>query len=226
MHIVTGGAGFIGSNLVHALNEHGYKDLTDARKFVNRRDCTISDYLDVTEFEALMASGRHVPELAGVFHQGACSDTTATNGREMMMSNFSFSKRLLEWTLRRGVPFVHASSAAVYGGNHDTVESPEHEQPLNQLLRELMTMVVVDKGDRAEDLLAFLPPPLNQLLADHVANELGPVLVAAFLDQFLHLIVQGLLDGQAESNQLGHGPVLRKGLSSRRPSTRGRYRQG
>ncbi|MGQ9651810.1 MAG: ADP-glyceromanno-heptose 6-epimerase [Phycisphaerae bacterium] len=137
MHIVTGGAGFIGSNLVHALNEHGHKDvlvvddLTDGSKFANLRDCSIADYLDVLEFRAILEADRDLPSIEGVFHQGACADTTVTDGRAMLEANFTFSKRLLEWTLRRKSPFVYASSAAVYGNNHDTAESPEHEHPLN-----------------------------------------------------------------------------------------------
>jgi ADP-L-glycero-D-manno-heptose 6-epimerase len=137
MYIVTGGAGFIGSNIVHSLNEQGYRDilvvddLTDGRKCVNLRDCTIADYLDIAEFKSLLAAESDLPRLEGVFHQGACADTTIENGREMLATNFSFSKRLLEWTLRRQVPFVYASSAAVYGTNRNTIEAPENERPLN-----------------------------------------------------------------------------------------------
>jgi ADP-L-glycero-D-manno-heptose 6-epimerase len=137
MYMVTGGAGFIGSNIVHALNEQGHRDilvvddLTDGRKFANLRDCAIADYLDIAEFERLLASDASLASLAGVFHQGACSDTTVTDGREMLLSNFSFSKRLLNWTLRRQVPFVYASSAAVYGGNRETEEVSDYELPLN-----------------------------------------------------------------------------------------------
>ena len=134
MIIVTGAAGFIGSNLVHALNRRGETDivavdnLTRADKFRNLVDCEIADYVDKRDLLEML------PRLAGVraiFHQGACSDTMETDGRYMMENNFRYSLALLEHAGVRRIPFVYASSAAVYGGSKRFVEQREFEQPLN-----------------------------------------------------------------------------------------------
>ncbi len=134
MIIVTGGAGFIGSNLVHALVARGYEvavvdDLTDGRKFRNIVDSAISDYWDKEQFYAGLSGMRVLPEC--VFHLGACSDTMEWDGREMMNTNFECSKVLLEFCLSHRIPFIYASSASVYGGGDEFLESPDCERPLN-----------------------------------------------------------------------------------------------
>ncbi|KAF0284030.1 ADP-glyceromanno-heptose 6-epimerase [Spiribacter roseus] len=136
MVVVTGGAGFIGSNLVHGLNERGrddivvVDDLTDGRKFLNIRDAGLADYLDQDEFlDWLAESGDH--RVDAVFHLGACSDTTEWDGRYMMENNFEYSKQALNLCLLYNVPFIYASSAAVYGGDTDFREQIGCERPLN-----------------------------------------------------------------------------------------------
>lgn len=138
MIVVTGGAGFIGSNLVHALNRDGHEDiivvddLTDGTKFRNLADCVIADYLDKDDFLAMLKSDSHAaPGIATVFHLGACSATTEWNGRYMMANNYEYSKCLLHSCLESGVPFLYASSASVYGNGPMFSEAPEHERPLN-----------------------------------------------------------------------------------------------
>jgi ADP-L-glycero-D-manno-heptose 6-epimerase len=132
--IVTGAAGFIGSNLVHALNGRGEKDivavdnLTRADKFRNLVDCEIADYVDKRELVAMLPG---LERVRAIFHQGACSDTMETDGRYMMENNFRYSMALLEFAAARGIPFIYASSAAVYGGSQRFVEQREFEQPLN-----------------------------------------------------------------------------------------------
>jgi ADP-L-glycero-D-manno-heptose 6-epimerase len=138
MHIVTGGAGFIGSNLVRTLADHGYDDivvvddLEDGHKFVNIADLPIADYLDKDDLLQKLSSDKAFrSEIKGLFHQGACSETTEWNGRYMMENNYEYSKRLLHHCLDGGTPFIYASSAAVYGGSKSFVEDPLFENPLN-----------------------------------------------------------------------------------------------
>ena len=135
--IVTGGAGFIGANLVKALNARGETDvvvvdnLERADKFANLADCEIADYLDKRRFLELVADGRYDRKVDAVLHQGACSDTMETDGRYMMENNYRYSLALLDWCQARGVPFLYASSASVYGAGTVFRESREHERPLN-----------------------------------------------------------------------------------------------
>ena len=137
MLVVTGGAGFVGSNLIEALNQSGREkillvdDLTDASKIANLADLIISDYADKDEFLSDIER-RGIPEsVTGVFHQGACSDTMATDGQDVMSTNYVYSKKLFLACARAGVSFIYASSASVYGREGPFRESGEGEWPLN-----------------------------------------------------------------------------------------------
>ena len=146
MIVVTGGAGFIGANLVKALNARGHQDvmvvddLSDGTKFVNLADCTLGDYLDKDDFLArvkaelcgeIRGETGGLPPIEAIFHEGACSDTTEWDGRFMLENNFEYSKVLLEYCQAKRIPFLYASSAATYGGSEVFVEDPAHEKPLN-----------------------------------------------------------------------------------------------
>ena len=138
MIIVTGGAGFIGSNLVHELNRRGHEnvvvvdDLTDGKKFVNIATAEIADYMDVEEFRAWFAAGRDpFPNIETIYHLGACSTTTEWDGRMMLDLNYAYSRDLLRFCLQRTIPFIYASSAAIYGGSKAFAEDVANENPLN-----------------------------------------------------------------------------------------------
>jgi len=140
MLIVTGGAGFIGSNLVHELNAHGLTDilvvdnLANAKKFVNLHGARFVDYMDKREFrraiaENALGGGR----IEAILHQGACSNTLEDDGVYMMDNNFQYTKEVLGFATRQGVPLVFASTAAVYGlsGPGHFTPTLENERPLN-----------------------------------------------------------------------------------------------
>ena len=137
MYVVTGGAGFIGANLVKALNDRGEKDilvvddLEHGDKFKNLVDCEIADYLDKRDFLERINSGDFRKKFKAILHEGACSDTMEHNGVYMMGNNYEYSKVLLHYCQAKRIPCLYASSAAVYGAGKVFRESREHESPLN-----------------------------------------------------------------------------------------------
>jgi ADP-L-glycero-D-manno-heptose 6-epimerase len=134
--VVTGAAGFIGSNIVRGLNARGISeiiavdDLTEGDKFRNLADLQIADYVDADDFYELFAEGAYGP-VEAVFHEGACSDTMESNGKYMMDNNYSLSCDLFQTCQEQGVRLLYASSAATYGGASEFRESPDCEKPLN-----------------------------------------------------------------------------------------------
>ncbi len=134
--IVTGAAGFIGCNNTLALNERGITDiiavdnLTKADKFANLAKCRIEDYLDKHDFIDRVRAGK-MPRPEAVFHQGACSDTMASDGRYVMENNYRYTLELYRWCQAERVPFIYASSAATYGASTIFVEDVKNEGPLN-----------------------------------------------------------------------------------------------
>lgn len=139
MIIVTGGAGFIGSNIIQTLNQQGRKDilvvdnLKDGVKFRNLVDCEILDYADKTDFmQRIRSEARFSAPIDAVFHLGACSSTTEWDGQYIMRNNYEYSKELLHYCLARRIPLVYASSASVYGdGAKGFRETLSAESPLN-----------------------------------------------------------------------------------------------
>ena len=135
--VVTGAAGFIGSNLVRALNERGHDNilavdnLGTGDKFRNLADCEIADYLDKEEFIERLEGGDFDGEIEAVLHQGACSDTLERDARYMLRNNYRYSVTLLEHCQDNDVPLLYASSASVYGGGNAFREERAHEAPLN-----------------------------------------------------------------------------------------------
>lgn len=138
MIVVTGGAGFIGSNIVKGLNARGRNDilvvddLKDGTKFKNIADCDIADYMDKDDFlTKIVAGDEFAAPIEAVFHEGACSATTEWDGHFMMKINYDYSKAVLHYCLERNIQFLYASSASVYGDGPVFKEALEHEEPLN-----------------------------------------------------------------------------------------------
>jgi ADP-L-glycero-D-manno-heptose 6-epimerase len=134
--VVTGAAGFIGSNIIKGLNARGLHDiiavddLTQGDKFRNLADLQISDYVDADVFYNDFADGGF-GQIEAVFHEGACSDTMEMNGKYMMQNNFTTSVQLFHACQKRGARLLYASSAATYGGSDTFREDPAFERPLN-----------------------------------------------------------------------------------------------
>jgi len=136
MIAVTGGAGFIGSNIVKALNDMGedniliVDNLDNSAKHLNMNRLKFNDFIDKRDFISVMKADKFF--IKAFFHEGACSNTMETDGRYMMQNNYEFSKELLHYSMEKGAKFIYASSASVYGnGEEGFSESPECEYPLN-----------------------------------------------------------------------------------------------
>ena len=137
MIVVTGGAGFIGANIVKGLNERGIEDvivvdnLEKAEKFYNITDCEIADYIDKRDFIARIENGTFNHKIEAIFHGGACSDTMEHNGLYMMSNNYDYSKTLLHYCQDNNAQFIYASSASVYGSGSVFKVERQYEAPLN-----------------------------------------------------------------------------------------------
>jgi ADP-L-glycero-D-manno-heptose 6-epimerase len=134
--VVTGAAGFIGSNIIDGLNARGIDDiiavddLKQGDKFRNLADLKIADYQDADTFYDAFASGQF-GQIEAVFHEGACSDTMEPDGKYMMANNYGVSCHLYHACQKRGARLLYASSAATYGGSSVFREDPAFELPLN-----------------------------------------------------------------------------------------------
>jgi ADP-L-glycero-D-manno-heptose 6-epimerase len=140
MLIVTGGAGFIGSNLVHELNAHGITDIlivdnfANVKKLENLHGARYVDYMDKREFRRAIADNAlGARKIDAILHQGACSNTLEDDGVYMMDNNFQYTKEVLAFAIRQDAPLVFASTAAVYGlsGPGHFTPTIENERPLN-----------------------------------------------------------------------------------------------
>jgi ADP-L-glycero-D-manno-heptose 6-epimerase len=137
MYVVTGGAGFIGSHIVRELNNRGVTDILvvdsmkQGDKCVNLADCVVADYMDSSEFLSAVTGNALHGKIYAILHQGACTDTMEHDGEYMMRNNFTYSKRLFEYATAHTIPFVYASSGAVYGAQRSFEVDPRNERPLN-----------------------------------------------------------------------------------------------
>lgn len=157
MIIVTGGAGFIGSNLVHALNVRGRRDilivddLENGENYKNLRGLHFIDYQQKDDFLRLIEEGDFDgTDIDAIFHEGACSDTMEYDVNYMMKVNYAYSKALLHFAMSARIPFLYASSASTYGGGTRGFT----------------------EGDRAED--ALNPYAFSKLAFDRYVRQVIP----------------------------------------------------
>ncbi|MBQ7515094.1 MAG: ADP-glyceromanno-heptose 6-epimerase [Schwartzia sp.] len=139
MIIVTGGAGFIGSNLVKELNRQGrddiliVDDLKDGQNYKNLRGLKFLDYRYKDDFlESVENDDFDGTDVDAIFHEGACSDTMEYDVNYMMSVNYEYSKAMLHYCLEHRIPFLYASSASTYGaGANGFTEGDDCEDALN-----------------------------------------------------------------------------------------------
>ena len=138
MIVVTGASGFIGSNIIKGLNKRGITnilavgDLTDGHKFKNLAVCHYADYMDYLDFiDHIKLGDIFVDPIEAVFHEGACSTTTEWDGRYMMKNNYQYTKDLFHYCYQQKIPFLYASSAAVYGESQVFDDQDWQQRPLN-----------------------------------------------------------------------------------------------
>ncbi len=173
MIIVTGGAGFIGSNLIKALNQRGEADillvdhLVNGQKMHNIADLDIADYMDKTEFIEQLETPGFMKGVKAVFHQGACSATTEWDGQFVMKNNYEYSKRLLHRCIEKNVPFIYASSASVYGsGEQGFRVERDCEHPIN--------MYAYSKFQFDQYVRRLLPKTISPIVGFRYFNVYGP----------------------------------------------------
>ncbi len=173
MIIVTGGAGFIGSNIIKALNERGERNiflidnLHDGRKMHNIADLDIADFMDKDQFIEKIDTPHFFDGIRAIFHQGACSATTEWDGRYIMENNYAYSKRLLHCCMRKNAAFIYASSASVYGtGKQGFRVDRVCEHPIN--------MYAYSKFQFDQYVRTVLPEATNQIVGFRYFNVYGP----------------------------------------------------
>ena len=140
MIVVTGGAGFIGSAIIAELNRRCTTDILvvdeeGKDKCKNLAYLSFADYAEKNDFLKMIVDKKINPRIEAVFHMGACSDTTEADAEYLKMNNYGYTKKLAQWTIKDGIRFIYASSAATYGdgsaGFGDDEDKIKNLKPLN-----------------------------------------------------------------------------------------------
>jgi ADP-L-glycero-D-manno-heptose 6-epimerase len=141
MLIITGGAGFIGSAIIAALNKRGITDILVVdqlgcdQRWKNLRNLSFADYVEKDDFLEMVIENKLCPPIQAVFHLGACTSTTETNASWLIKNNYEYTKLLAQWATGSNIRFIYASSAATYGdgsaGFSDDEKTIENLRPLN-----------------------------------------------------------------------------------------------
>jgi ADP-L-glycero-D-manno-heptose 6-epimerase len=172
MIVVTGGAGFIGSNIIKALNARGITDilivddLTNGHKVHNIADLKVYSYMDKDDFLELVKSKEN-HNITAIFHQGACSSTTEWDGKYVMNNNYTYSNIVYSYAKYHNIPFIYASSASVYGlGEHGFSIDEKCEHPINVYA---YSKLLFDNQMRG-----ILPNTTSQVVGLRYFNVYGP----------------------------------------------------
>ena len=174
MIVVTGGAGFIGSALIWALNSRGREDVlvvdrlgTDDR-WRNLRALSYADFMDKDDFIDLVRCRRLPGGIETILHMGACSDTAENDADFLMRNNFAYSKNLIEYAVEQGIRLVYASSAATYGDGEQGYADDENQLP------RLRPLNMYGYSKHITDLWAWRQGALAAVAGVKFSNVFGP----------------------------------------------------
>ena len=174
MIIITGGAGFIGSALIAALNKRQITDilvvdqLESDQRWKNLRNLSFADYVEKDDFLEMVIENKLDNSVEAVFHLGACSDTTETNASFLIKNNYEYSKLLAQWATRADIRFIYASSAATYGDGSVGFSDDEN------MIKSLRPMNIYGYSKHLLDLWASRTNLLKKIVGLKYFNVFGP----------------------------------------------------
>ena len=174
MIIVTGGAGFIGSAIIAALNKRQITDilvvdeLATNAKWKNLVNLSFADYVEKDDFLEMVIAGKVSPPVEAVFHLGACTSTTETNASYLIKNNYEYTKLLAQWATQAGIRFIYASSAATYGDG--SVGFSDNDEKI----RELKPQNCYGYSKQLFDLWAHRAGLLKKIVGLKYFNVFGP----------------------------------------------------
>jgi len=173
MIVVTGGAGFIGSAIIAALNKRGFTDIlvvdeSGRDKCKNLANLSFTDYAAKDDFPKEVIENNIGPNIEAVFHMGACSDTTETDEEYLIRNNTEYTKSLTQWAIARDIRFIYASSAATYGDGSNGFSDDEDQ------IDNLEPMNLYGKSKQMYDLWACNQGLLKKIVGLKYFNAFGP----------------------------------------------------